>query len=103
MEYNKKQSILTIERIKAEVIPLAQKYQISMVELFGSYAQGTATAQSDADFLVRFIEPTPSIFAVMGFKEELSRALDVPVDVVAFPLAHPEKLQIERTVPLYEA
>jgi uncharacterized protein len=81
---------------------LTSKYNIAWIDLFGSYANGNVTENSDIDFLVKFAVPVPSIFAVMGLKEEISRALRVPVDVVTFPLSRPEKLNIEKTIRIYE-
>ena len=94
--------MLTIDIIRAEVGLLIKKYDISWIDLFGSYANGNATKKSDVDFLVKFVAPVPSIFAVMGFKEELSRKLRTLVDVVTFPLSHPEKINIEKTIRIYE-
>ncbi len=94
--------MVTLETIRAEIDPLTKKYDISWIDLFGSYANGNATKKSDVDFSVRFAAPVPSIFAVMGFKEELSRRLGVPVDVVTFPLSRPEKLIIQKTIRIYE-
>jgi predicted nucleotidyltransferase len=34
--------------------PIAEKYNVTSLELFGSYADGTTTEDSDADFLVQF-------------------------------------------------
>jgi predicted nucleotidyltransferase len=90
-------AVLTLETIIDRATPVAQKYDIARLELFGSYADGTATEDSDADFLVQFSVPVPSIFKVMGFREELSHSLGLPVDVVTLPLARPEKLCISRT------
>ena len=89
--------MLTLEIIKDRVMPIAHKYDVKRLELFGSYADGTATGESDADFLVQFSAPVPSIFKVMGFREELSRCLGMPVDVVTLPLVRPEKLRVSRT------
>ena len=44
--------VFTIENITALVKPLAQKYQVKEVYLFGSYARGEADENSDLDFLV---------------------------------------------------
>ena len=88
--------MLTLEAIRDRVKPLAKKYNIVSLELFGSYADGTADENSDADFLARFAAPVPSIFKVMGFRDELSRSLGLPVDVVTLPLANPEKLRVSR-------
>ena len=89
--------MLTLRTIREKSLPIARKYQVKRMELFGSYANGNATEHSDADFLVEFIVPEPSIFAVMGLREELSRSLGKPVDVVTLPLTRPERLRIERT------
>ena len=44
--------IYTIEEIKSRVLPVIQKYNIPAMYLFGSYARGEATEESDLDFLV---------------------------------------------------
>jgi len=94
--------MLTIDFIKQKIVPLAEKYQVAKIDLFGSYANGNMTEKSDVDFLVKFKEDIPSIFAVMGFQEELKKQLDISVDVVTLPLTRPEYLKIERTVNIYE-
>ena len=94
--------MLTLEFIRQKIVPLAEKYQISKIDLFGSYANGNMTEKSDIDFLVKFEEDIPSIFTVMGFQEALKKQLDISVDVVTLPLTRPEYLKIERTVNVYE-
>ena len=89
--------MLTLEAIRDKATPVAKKYDVVSLELFGSYAEGTPDENSDADFLVRFAAPVPSIFKVMGFREELSRSLGLAVDVVTLPLANPDKLHVSRT------
>ena len=44
--------IYTIDEIKKRVFPVIQKYNIPAMYLFGSYARGEATEESDLDFLV---------------------------------------------------
>lgn len=44
--------VFTIYEIKQLVMPIIEKYHIPAMYLFGSYAQGEATAESDLDFLV---------------------------------------------------
>ena len=94
--------MLTIKFIKETVAPLAEKYKIEKIDLFGSYASNKMTEKSDVDFLVKFEEDIPSIFAVMGLREELKNNLDIAVDVVTLPLTQPEYLNIDRTVNIYE-
>ncbi len=42
----------TIEEIQEKVIPVAKKYGVKKLWLFGSYARGEADAESDVDFLI---------------------------------------------------
>ena len=44
--------IYTLDEIKKRVFPIIQKYNIPAMYLFGSYARGEATEESDLDFLV---------------------------------------------------
>lgn len=44
--------IFTLENIIAMVKPLAEKYHVKEIYLFGSYARGEADENSDLDFLV---------------------------------------------------
>ena len=44
--------IYTLDEIKKRVFPVIQKYNIPAMYLFGSYARGEATEESDLDFLV---------------------------------------------------
>lgn len=72
--------IITIQDIRALVVPIAQKYKIHEIYLFGSYARGDADESSDLDFLVfggENFRPT-MIFALA---EELRNVLKKDVDV----------------------
>jgi len=89
--------MLTLEMIRDRAEPIAKKYNIESLELFGSYADGTANDSSDADFLARFASPIPSIFKIMGFRDELSHSLGLPVDIITQPLVDPNKLRVTRT------
>lgn len=44
--------IYSIDEIKSIVSPIAHQYGVAGVYLFGSYARGEATADSDLDFRV---------------------------------------------------
>ena len=44
--------IYSIEEIRNIVTPIARKYGVDKVYLFGSYARGEATAFSDLDFRI---------------------------------------------------
>ena len=44
--------VYTLEEIKAIANPIAKRYRIAALYLFGSYAKGKATPMSDLDFRV---------------------------------------------------
>ena len=44
--------VFTIEDIKKRIIPIVAKYGINTFSLFGSYARGDATEDSDLDFIM---------------------------------------------------
>ena len=44
--------VYSIAEIQNKVLPIIQKYHIPAMYLFGSYARGEATDNSDLDFLV---------------------------------------------------
>lgn len=72
--------IFTAEDIKVLVKPLAEKYYIQEVYIFGSYARGDANEKSDLDFLIfggENFKPT----TIFYFAEELREILKKPVDV----------------------
>ena len=72
-----------IQRILREKGPdLRERYHVRSLSLFGSYARGEATAQSDIDLLVDF-ERLPTLFEFMDLEEELTRLLGVRVDLVS--------------------
>ncbi len=44
--------VYTLEEIRAIASPIAEKYGVAMLYLFGSYARGEATPASDLDFRI---------------------------------------------------
>lgn len=44
--------VFTIEHIISLVKPIAEKYHVKNIYLFGSYARGEVDTDSDLDFLV---------------------------------------------------
>ncbi|MCQ3035465.1 MAG: nucleotidyltransferase domain-containing protein [Bacilli bacterium] len=73
--------ILTIKEIKDRIMPIMKKYCVKRIYLFGSYARGEATINSDVDIycdggdIRGYIE-----FAL--FCDELEEALGKKVDVI---------------------
>ncbi len=73
--------VYDIETIKEKTIPIAEKYGVKRMSLFGSYARGEADDKSDVDILIERGKLTG--FAYGGFISELQRALKCHVDVVS--------------------
>lgn len=73
-------SIYERETIRRIVKPIAEKYRIQNVYLFGSYARGEATYSSDLDFLVYGGEQFKRTM-IFAFAEDLRKALGKNVDV----------------------
>ena len=48
----KKSSIYTMDEISNLVTPVAKRYGVERIYVFGSYAKGTADEDSDVDFLI---------------------------------------------------
>lgn len=45
-------NVYSVDEIRSRVAPVAEKHGLKAVYLFGSYARGTATSESDIDLLV---------------------------------------------------
>ena len=72
---------VTIEEIKAIVEPIARKYGVERVYLFGSYARGDVTENSDVDLRVDK-GSLKGMFALCGLYTEIEEALQIKVDVL---------------------
>ena len=75
-----KGKVMSITDITYIVKPLADKYNIQQVYLFGSYAREEATEDSDIDILVCGGDKF-KLTMVFAFAEELRKALNKDVDV----------------------
>lgn len=73
-------NVFTISKIKEIVKPIAAKYNVEEIYLFGSYARGEATEDSDLDFLV-FGGKSFKLTMIFALAEELREAFQKEVDV----------------------
>jgi len=95
--------ILTIPDIQNCVKKVAKTYGVKKVILFGSYANGRCTKQSDIDLLVEFKEPIVSYLRVIGVKNRLEEMTGKGVDVIPFPVPPDSLIEIDKEVLLYGA
>ena len=93
-----------IEQIKDLIAQIAPEYNIKRVNLFGSYAEGTATNRSDIDLLVEYHQ-TPSLLKHLGFKNRMEDELKKHVDVLRYPInrnhLYYKNFKIGKEIPLY--
>ncbi len=75
--------IYTVDEIREIVSPIAQKYGVAALYLFGSYARGEATVESDIDFLMDGGE-IRSLYQLSAFRLDLEDALGKQVDLLTF-------------------
>ena len=71
--------ILTLDDIKESCVSILSKYPVEYCYLFGSYAKGNATPNSDVDL---FIYTTVTGLQFYGLVEELREKLRKKVDVL---------------------
>jgi predicted nucleotidyltransferase len=74
--------VYTIEELKSIIAPIAQKYDIPAVYLFGSYARGDATEDSDVDVLIQREGSTIRGIIMGSVYEDLQESLKKEVDLV---------------------
>ena len=75
--------IYTTDEIKSIVVPIAEKYKLKAVFLFGSYARGTATENSDIDLMIDTAgTDLDTLFKLGAFYNELSQAFCKQVELL---------------------
>lgn len=90
----------TEESIRNVLNDLKSTYALRRVSIFGSYAEGRATADSDLDLLVEFDQPAVSLIQLNALKYELEDALGLPVDVIHAPLPSGSMIQPGKVVQI---
>lgn len=75
----------TLEDIKQTLAQskalLQENYRITQIGIFGSYARGEQTEQSDVDVLIDY-EQAPTLFKLVELRHYLSEVMGMKVDVV---------------------
>jgi len=71
----------SIEELKSIVAPVAERYGVEKVYLFGSVARGDFNENSDYDFCIE-LGKIRSIFVLSGFFRDLKDAVGHEIDLV---------------------
>ncbi len=75
--------VYTIQEIRSKVMPLLVKYRIPAMYLFGSYARGDATEDSDIDFLIDTTgTELTSLLRLGALYCDLEEAFQKPIDLI---------------------
>ena len=78
----KAKQIYKIDEISEIVAPIAVEFGIRKMSVFGSYARGEATEDSDLDFHIIDRGTLRGLFKLAGFELALEERFMIPVDVV---------------------
>jgi predicted nucleotidyltransferase len=90
--------MLTHENIAGAVRKAANNFPLTKAAYFGSYAEGSATEESDLDLLIEYKKGPISILTTIALKHFLEEELAKPVDVVEAPLPPGAIIEIGKTV-----
>ena len=75
--------IYTISDLQNVIAPIAKKYQIPAIYLFGSYAKGIATESSDIDLLIDTTGTAlTNLLSIGALHCELEDTLQKPIDLI---------------------
>ncbi len=70
-----------IELIKEKIKPVAKKYNLTYIWIFGSYAKNKQKENSDVDILVK-TEDVQDGFKIVEVKFALEEALNKEIDII---------------------
>ena len=78
----------SIEEIRQKVVPVAKKYGVKRLSLFGSYARGEADSKSDVDFLFDSGNgKVRSMLSYFSFVHALEYELKCHVDAISYGIS----------------
>lgn len=87
--------IYSVDELKRIITPIAFKYAVSSVYIFGSYARGEATDNSDVDVLIDCEGSNiKGLFDLGALQNDLNESLNKPVDLVTIDsMVQPEAIR----------
>lgn len=92
--------IYTVEEIRRRVLPIAKKYSLRAVYLFGSYARNEATEDSGVDILIDKTGSTVTgLFDMSNLYNDLTECIDKDIDLITTHSL--EQRDIKRIAPSF--
>lgn len=76
-----RQHIYTVEEIREKAVPIAERYGLKKLIVFGSYARGSATEKSDIDFYAELPEKF-GLFRMGALQSDLEEAFRKEIDLI---------------------
>ena len=70
-----------VSKLRSELPKIKSQYNVTTLEVFGSFVRREQKANSDLDILVKFSK-SPSLFKFIELEDYLSEILGVKVDLV---------------------
>jgi predicted nucleotidyltransferase len=74
--------VYSISEISGRIAPVAKSYGVRRLALFGSYARGNATTDSDVDLRIVDRGSLRGLFRLVSFERALAAALNLSVDLM---------------------
>ncbi len=92
-----------VENLKKMAVPVLKGYGVEKAAVFGSFARGDATENSDIDLLVKYKEGT-SLFDVVRLQNRLEAELGRKVDLVSYDFIdkYIRERILKESISLYE-
>jgi len=88
--------VYSIDELRAIVTPVAEKYGVAEVYLFGSVAMGDYNENSDYDFYIELDEAW-DLFRLSGFFQDLHEAVGHEIDLLDSMSVDPDFLKTIRS------
>ena len=77
-----------LEQYQELILPVLKRYFIKRAAIFGSFAKGNTTANSDIDLLIE-PENNFTLFKMLQLEQEISQLINRKVDLVEYSALKP--------------
>jgi hypothetical protein len=79
---------MATKKIIIKMIPILKNQGVLKASLFGSFARGDETSNSDIDLLVKFARGK-TLLDLIGLKLDLEKKLGKKIDILTYDSIHP--------------